>query len=278
MYQSPTEQILRFESTAELGQYCLRHRIADHDAPLEWLGGINGETAAKLAISGDVKQVAQAEKLMAKLMQEIDAPVIVDVPSVAGCYPCVAEALMGEPESMREPEQCSNAYAPLTIVADVTSAAKLSAHQIEKRGIAILAFVMAQSAIRPVTLEVIVSLGSNYFNAIGDKFSIISAKINTTPLDLATAAYALTHAAFPRQLMYGLALKYFRFDGRFPLFDGVTGNVHSSNYCDKIKHYLNLDGDVLYIPPASKQCAALLNAPHLWLQEQLQRITQRQAA
>lgn len=267
MHKSELHNVHTFSSPAEFGEFCLVKNITyDGDNHGKWTGFLKAAEAAKLAITGDDSHVASAEKMLEKFNTHIETSSFMDMPSVAGCYPCVPEALMGEPECMREPMEVSSEHAPMTIVVDTACSASVSARQMETRGIAILAVVMALSASRPITLKT-VSVSSGFKNKEGDKYAIVAVDLPTTPIDLATAAYVLTHVGYTRNLKYGYASKYLGFDdGKWPTFKGVVyGKVQTVEYQENVKKYMELEGEVLMIPAAFSEDGVIEN-PEEWIQ------------
>jgi len=274
MYASETLNIRRFDSVAELGRYC-KPWIASSKS--DWRGGISGQEAADLCVTGDESQVAAAQKLLEQFSVPIETAIYMDMPSVTGCYACVPEALAGEPECMREPQVVGNESAPLHVLVDLTCSAAVTADQMRRRGVAILAMTMALSATRPITLEVMAVMCGERREASGsDEFSIVSAKINTTPLDLATAAYALTHAGMTRQLIYRIETSEYGSKGKWPKFSGSRSH-DSPERLNAVRGYLGIDGELLLIPPVMHGNALAISNPEKWVLSQLEQYGAREA-
>jgi hypothetical protein len=276
MQKSSTQKVIRFDDSTDLAAHIKRNNIEYHDDNASWFGNITHSQALTMATKGDDSQVAAAEALMEKFSAEIETSQYSDEPSVAGCYACVPEALMGEPECMRVPELVGSESAPLSIYVDITSSATISADQIRKRGVAVLAAVMALSATRPISLHVITVMGGGKANSDGDEFNIVDVTIPTAPLDLATAAFALCHVGFARRLFYAVAMKEFKFDGSWPSFKGVPyADSRCEAYGAKVRKYLEIDGDVLLIPPANAAEPEIYTVPETWVRKQLEKFGSR---
>lgn len=166
-----------------------------------YFGHESAEDSIRLAISGDTSRVAAAEKLLSQINAEIDVPERPWIADCAGAYPVVPDFLAGMPDCMRRRDTVESDAAPVRIFHCIEGSMALSADQMMRRGCAVLALVMALSRVRPVELLVYCSLTDDR----GNDSSVIAAPINSTPLDLATAAYALTSAGFVRRLVYNLA-------------------------------------------------------------------------
>ena len=300
MYKHDALNIIQFNDVPELGAYCLKENIYLSESEsfgTEWTANLSAVKAAEICITGDMAQVNAASKMMDKFSLLIDSVTYMDMPSVAGAYPCVPEAISGEIESMRMPEQVSSDSAPLTVLVDVSCSSVVDAETMRKRGTAILAAVMALSAHRAVTLMLTCIMeGPRRPDANGDQFSIVTVNINTTPLDLATAAYALTNVGFARQLMYGVSkqkLDGMALGGNFGEFSGLPRiadisfderpqgfSANSAEYRERICRYLNIDGEALIVPPAvnGNRTELLLKNPEAWVLAQMQLYGQRETA
>lgn len=270
--------ILHFDSVAELGLYTQLKNVEEKVRNDEFTGGLPLFTAQQYCINGDASNVANAEKLLSQFQSEIETTIYVDTPSVAGCYPVVPEALAGDPECMREPELIGDTGAPITIVVDIMAQASISATQMRSRGIAILALVMALSASRPVTLRLAYcSHGEETDQSDGDRMMLMTVAVNTAPLDLASAAYAITHASFLRRVCFGLAYQY-GFNGCFARFNGLSNSSPDSQYyIDRVKRYLGISDEMLYIPAAMCANSELLTSPTTWVRKQLEKFGAREA-
>lgn len=282
MYIDPELNIVHFDSPAEFADACIsdpkvmqfdRNAGSSGVGGKAWAGGLTMTEAAAKATRGDDKLVDKAEALMEKYGAEIRLATIMDMPSVAGGYPIVAEALAGEPECMRVPTECADEHAPIHIVVDCASTASINHRQMEARGVAILALVMALAATRPVTLDIAIISGAPKKRrpaSGGDCFSILTVRINTTPLDLATSCFMLTEHAPIRQLGYGYKKAHQGFNGDYAKIDGRSfdseGAFRRSEW--KIREYLGITERSLFIP-GPRDGDEVIDKPQQWLAKQL---------
>jgi hypothetical protein len=163
----------------------------------EWYGNESETLTLQLTDTGDTRLVAEAERQMSKLDNIIETPKRVWDRNVAGAYCCIPDVLAGRPTPMRRQVVIPDDHAPITILVVTTSSAGINAATLAKRGTTILALVMALTRVRPVTLHQLAILNGRN-DGTGE--TIITAQINTHPLDLATACYVLTSAGFARRL------------------------------------------------------------------------------
>lgn len=210
-----------FESMGELGDFCAARQAYEYCSNF-WSGGLTGDQAARTCHTGDLSRVARSDALLARMEQfELLTARARWTDDVAGPAPNVPAYLAGHPLAMRRRYRNNEASAPLAIIADLTCSAQIDAEDIEKRGAAILALVRVMSARRPIELWVCSSQDADQ----GGNAGIIAARIETAPLDLATATYALTHAAVPRRLMYGVGRKETAFAGGWPFNRGALSRA-----------------------------------------------------
>jgi hypothetical protein len=258
--------IIHFDSVAEAASATPHNMFG---SSISFFGHVSLEQAFAMCATGDVSKVAAAESLMTKFSAPIETVGMQDMPSVAGCYPCVPEALAGEPECMREPQPVSDASAPLTIWVDLTCSAGVSVDAICKRGVAILALTMALSASRPVTLRVFVALyGEKTARSGKDSFCIISTAINTAPLDLASAGYALTHPAFFRAVLFSTGYQY-GFQGAWMKINGNVTTTSHEAYEPAVRAYLNMDENDLFLRGVRSDDEQIIAKPERWIADTL---------
>ena len=196
---------VRFDSLTELADYAEKHCAGTSSMSenargrrAEFYGTTTGHQCLRNLRKGNDSNVAEAQRLLDQFSADLELSQVQDEPTVAGCYPVVAEFLSGDPECMRLPSPVGSDSAPLSVFVDLTCSGGIRHDLMRRRGIAVLAAVMALSARRPITLEVGCVMGA-YRDAPGlnpgENVSIISAVLDTSPLDLATAAWCLSDVA-----------------------------------------------------------------------------------
>lgn len=239
-----------------------------------WYGRTDWATTTARCAMGYDANVEEARKLLTKLESSINVSTTVWESQVSGCFPIVPEYLAGEPECMYEQTPSTADTAPLSIYIDLTTSYSIEADEYRKRGLAVLALTMLLSAVRPVNLHLITVMGGKAAKgADGEQFSIVSARVETAPLDLTRAAYALTDVSVPRHLFYATAEKLHKFAGEWPTFKGSNyGKVTSEGYVNRVKELIGQGDEVLYIPAVcviDSQADAMINRPVEWLNKKL---------
>lgn len=260
-----TDNYLTFDSPAELADYAadraknVRHLTRD---PSGFTGPETGEQALQKARTGDLAGVPASDALLEKFERftfETARKAWAD--DVCGSIPNVPAFIAGHPLAMRRRIRQDSASAPVAIVADLTTSATISADQIAARGAAILALVRILSARRPVELWAGCTM-----DARSQGLSAIFCRIETTPLDLATAAYVMTSASFPRRLCYGLATVEYGFFGLWPYNN--DHNAPKKHGLQIIRRALEHVTEALYVPPIYAD-DLIATAPEKWIEGQL---------
>lgn len=263
-----TDNYLTFDSPAELADYAA-DRAADNShltrGPSGFFGPDTGKEALRKARTGDdLAGVPASDALLEKFERftfETARKAWAD--DVCGSIPNVPAFIAGHPLAMRRRIRQDSASAPVAIIADLTMSAMITARQIASRGAAILALVRILSARRPVELWAGCMMGAG----VGDRdLSAVFCRIETTPLDLATAAYVMTSASFPRRLCYGLASAEHGFSGHWPYSnDHKAPKTHGLQI---IRRALEHVTEALYVPPIYAD-DLIATAPEQWIEEQL---------
>jgi len=145
-----------------------------------------------------------------------------------------------------------------------------------RRGITILALVMAMTAVRPVNLRVCTISGCKTKGSAqrsGDRWCAVTAVIDTQPLDLARAAWALTDVGCARRLFYGVGFQL-GFDGGWPVLSGVKyGEMQSAAGVGRCKEIFSQGSDTLFIPAISlfdKESDEMIMHPTQWVNKKIE--------
>jgi hypothetical protein len=237
--------VARFESLEHLCKAARVMPMRTRDADLEWFGNVPDiETAIRMTKFGEPGLVQQSDALLTQIEDYTDeTPRREWVPSPAGVYPIVPEAISGSPTPMRQIVAARSVYGPMNVYINTSASQMYDKHTLLKRGIAILALVRKLSEIRPVDLWI---LGSQS-RVDRENNTIVLTRIETRPIDLAVLAFVLGNCGFERWVHHSMAFGLSPRVGRSLPFAPVSlGNKGHGT----IKEYLKLGEDDLYIPPA----------------------------
>lgn len=259
MLRDDSRNRIRFDSLPEFVTWLKANDTGSYRMTAKdkhFFGDTSGPQALHFAACGNDANVPEAQRLLDQFSAELETLAWQDEPTVAGCYPIVAEFLAGEPECMRLPTLVGSEAAPLSVFVDLTCSGGVTPAEIKTRGIAVLAAVMALSAVRPVTLEVGCVMGTTAKGAPkalkGERVSMVSVVLDTAPLDLSTAAWMLSDVAAARRLMYSVSEILHDFSGNWPTLKGAEhGASGSEAYAARVRTLLDLPGDTLYVPAVS---------------------------
>jgi hypothetical protein len=149
----------------------------------------------ELLDKGSEKRVPEARKLLSKLMLQVETPTKVWRHGVVGYFPDVSTALAGDPEAMWIQDTTTYDRSPLRVWLGVTSDWSITEDQLRRRGIALAAFAIAMSEVRPVIITCWVNRGEYTFGSTYGrrapsspaalKGALISWDIKSSPLVLA---------------------------------------------------------------------------------------------
>lgn len=227
-------------------------------------GGMDRYEAVEACRSGAPDLVAQSDKFLEQFESMTFATTgRAWADDVTGVIPNVPAFLAGVPCNMRRRIRLEDSgRPPIAIIADVVASAACEAGEMARRGAAILALVRALSAKRPVELWAMGGLDAT------NGAVYIAARIDTTPLDLSLAAFALCHAAFSRQLCFGIG-ESVGYGGSWPYRKG--GN-HRAYMSEIIKPAFDHVAETLCIEPMHINDIISKN-PEKWISEQIERLS-----
>ena len=260
-----------FDTPADLAAFAdqPKHRaqydrcfLANNFAGSERLMSIEAALAA--FASGDLSGVAKSDALLARFNRDdLETASRCWRDDVTGPLPNVPAFIAGHPLAMRRRAPAESAFAPIAIVVDIGAHSKIKPSEIEQRGAAVLALVRALSNKRPV--ELWAGAGLDADNAQNASWTFC--RIETAPLDLARAAFILTHPAAIRRVLW-LAACAHGFQGRTPY---NAGQKHANEATTRaliapaFEHVL----DLLILPRLSSLDGQSITDPAAWIDAQL---------
>jgi hypothetical protein len=254
-----------FDSPSDLADHIQanamgRYNMANDASP--FYGNVTAIDTLTRTRNGDLAGVPASDALLAKF-EALSIPTSRKtwLDGVAGALPNVQAYLAGVPMAMRRKVRTHDDAAPIAVVVDLTTSAQIDAATIHRRGAAILALVRVLSAHRPVELW-----AGCMIDADGRRnaFAVYS-RINTTPLDLATAAFVLTSAAFPRRLCYTFGKLHHGFEGAWA-FDNFE--IQRAHMRDIMMAAMPHVSKLLAIPPIHIGDAIATN-PEQWIADKV---------
>jgi hypothetical protein len=231
-----------------------------------WYGGESANDTLRKSELGDLSLVVEAETLIDQLDTQIETPRRIWERSPAGAFCVVPDVLAGLPTYMRYQREIGDEHQAIEIFAVAACSAQVSAATLRRRGTTILALTMALARVRPISLY-IVDVGNGSRDGSGETTNI--ARIETAPLDLATACYVLSSAGFVRRLMYGLAEKQNDYSGGWP----QTSEWFKSQetYYDNLVTKIARDPSRALLLKGAHISDQLITQPVVWLNAQIAR-------
>jgi len=178
---------------------------SSHRGGTSWEGRESYEQSKRLTAAGWPDVVPEAESLITEiehsgLMTRGRPRMALDM---VGFVPCVPAYIAGAPESMFATDTSTQLsdISPMTLYVDACGSGAISAEKLKARGVALMALVLALSERRPVDLVIYAGMGNRGNGSA--VFPVI--RIESRPLDVSAAAYALSSAGFLRNLCFTYA-------------------------------------------------------------------------
>lgn len=261
--------IRQYNSPAELvadAQKLDAMRGINNSADDRWVGETQAQTIQR-AKFGDRSLVGEAQKLIDQLDTQIETPRRVWERAPVGVYCAVPDVLAGLPTPMRRLRESNDDRAPIAIMVVSTSSAGIKAATLQKRGTAILALTMALARVRPISLWSVSMLDGDS----GDRVeTVLLTRIETAPLDLATACYVLTSAGWDRRLCHGISWRINGYTGGWPR-DYYN---KKDAYCQSlVERFSPTTPDKTLFIRESYLTDQLVTQPILWLNAQIHKFT-----
>ena len=235
---------------------------------------------------GDIELAEQAEKFMNELKHEGLLSIGLPMPSraVVGATTILPLYEAGIPNCMvtRDMSNLRGRNAPLNVYWDrFRSAAVSNTKFIIKRGIAITAFVMAMSTIRPVNLYMISC--SNPNNADWSERGIFGSivRVETKPLDLARATWMFTNSEWSSHLTWmGVRHRFHEATGKTA--DWMVGPMHlrmlpdSDEYAQEHREVLDMSKDDIFIYGMHRDDTLSWTDPVAWVKQMIEKHAYKQ--
>lgn len=272
-YKSNRDVFLRHDSPEEYLEFIRANNIQRaHSAGgggRESFLGVPFEEALNTLEYGDISSAAQAEKLIQE-MSELQVFAIgrsIVNTQVVGFAPNVPAVLAGHPETMfmRSTIENESHNAPISIYVETMCNAQFSTQDILKRGVSVLAFVMAMNTVRQIDLFAITSTGVDGPGGTRNCGNVV--KIPTHPIDLARAAWMLTNNAYNRRIGFcAAAYAGFKFSAHGQILPQTFGDQSSAVYEASIRDVLKLEPtDVLIRGGSAYSDKMVINNPSQWV-------------
>jgi hypothetical protein len=221
-------------STSEILGVSARYATEMEQLSREW-GYFSISDFKKKSSLGDESLVAQSEIFLREIEDQVPmSRGWRNVDDVVGAVPNIPAFLAGHPQHMRRRERTMLSSAPVHVHVDLTSSAIIDKKIILKRGIVLLALVRMLVEHRSVELWV----GTTLSDEIGS--GTVAWRIDTSPMDLARAAYQISDPAMSRLFGYAVC--------RGMRQRRLTG--HWVRHEEKIRRLHQIGGwsDVLHVP------------------------------
>jgi len=229
------------------------------------VGYMSMKEAAHAARNGHLPSVEASDAFLKEVEQFIRVPsarhTIVD--DVVGAVPNIPAYLAGQPLTMRRKQKMENEGAPIALVCNGSSSIGISANALQKRGAAVMALARALSSVRLVELY----LCGTHAADNGRNCFVQFWQIETAPMDLARAAFMLTHPVVTRGIQFARVYEEgYGFNGKWPYSNPAP--LSTANMEEKVRLALPHITDTICIPAITIQDQTASD-PIAWLKEKL---------
>lgn len=250
--------LLSFDSLGDFARFA-DSRVTDYrrENSGSFYGGMTWQEAVSSCYSGDLSLVAAAEALLDKIDASVEVERRLWSPSLYGAFPSVPDFLAGAPDCMRRLRPDPSDVSPVNIYVSTTSSAGISAETMLKRGVAIIALLLKLQQVRPVSLSLLAELHGQ-----SDGACIECIRLESSPIDLSTACFAICRVGFARHLTYGVAQVMDRFNGGWP------NGYRSEHWATEIRQRVGMVEQDLYIPAATAW-DPIITDPVAWVNAQV---------
>lgn len=230
-----------------------------------WNDGVSFKKSIQLAIEGDPALVSKYTEFVDKLVNDFTINQDVRkryVSAVAGSRVSVPEYLGGSPYCMKRRMPREISTRSVNIYVSTTCSAGVDAANMLKRGATILALLEYLQQVQ-VSVKLYL-LAETHGRTDGDLIQAI--QVQSHPLDLSTAGFAIAHPAFARNITYEFAR----------ITDGFNGDWGAAskkpNYVEKLRKLLGMQEKDIYIGAPKSWLETIMKEPEKWLAENIQTI------
>lgn len=256
------------EEMGSFGPEYARDRTSDH-----WSAGLSFAQAKERALKGDPSLVGIATKALEKVSPSIgDAVRLQNVRTICGTRVSVPDYLGGSPLSMVKRVRAARQTTHVNIFVGIVSSQGLSSDQMLTRGATILGLLEHLQSVQ-VGVDLFL-LAETHGRTDGNYVQCI--RVESQPLDLSTAAFAIAHPAFARHITYAYAAHKDGFNGDWPRDWGHPGmGQNESQQKAWLKRLRGWGCDIadqdIYIP-APHYCDETMTNPSGWLEAKIRQV------
>jgi hypothetical protein len=264
-----TAKIWQFSDVHELADFAERSTPpgshGDEEGREDWFGG-SWITALEKARDGDLTLAGATSPLMERFERlALQTQGSAWVNDVAGSCANVPAFVAGQPLSMRRRVKVEKEMAPIVVFVDLFVSCGFKPEQIKKRGIAALALARILSMKRPVELWV----GASTVSDKRDRYMAPLVRIDTAPMDLSHAAFAIISPLFTRRIQFAIM----RAMG--PSLQNLSPSTNARTAPTAAMATAFPDAEMLIVPPlvgSPKTGDALAwTDPEQWILQQIER-------
>ncbi len=275
--------ILRYNSVIEylaaVQEISASNVLNRYSSSRSWDMGVTGSAAMELAANGDPSIVAEWEGQIEHVQEaSSEAPRPLWTPSMLGPRVSVPAYLAGSPMCMRRRKRPENITRHVSVYVSTTSSGGITADDMMRRGAAILGYVQSIQAMGlAIDLYLVADMqgwsdASSHIKRASDELHDMTIdgdciqviRVESRPLDLSTAGFAMAHPAFARNVTYAHAASYGSYGSWSRTFHSTDAHNHPAAYARVMRAKLGCDETDIFVGPASLM-DTLMSDPKAWI-------------
>lgn len=261
--------VLRYESISAYIDACKGSLSASGGPSRNSLGdnwdlGIGEKRAIDLSVDGDPSIVASQTDAINRVSAGTgEAPRFTNVNGVSGSRVNVSAYIAGRPMCMVRRTRAPRTIQHVSLYVSIVCSQSIHASAMLIRGATIIALLETlQSSQVGVDLYLVVE---THGKADGNLFQII--KVDSQPLDLSVAGFAIAHPAFARNVTYNHASRMDGFNGSWPRDYDAYACGPESRYGKLLRGACGMAGGDLHIPAPHSSSETIIQNPEKYVSE-----------
>lgn len=232
-----------------------------------WDLGVSCPEAIQRATYGDASLGRKVSDVVDRIAPSIgDDARMRFAPALAGSRVNVPAFLSGNPYAMRRRVRTESSVQHVAIYVELACSAGIEAEKMVARGATILALLESLQQ-RQVSVDLYLVCTLDAKNRSMDHYQVI--RVESKPLDLSTAGFAIAHPAFTRNCCYATA----EMDGYCGWWSPTTMRLGgtSTAYEAHFRELFELAPSDIYIPQTQSH-DTLINDPTAWIETRLSQV------
>lgn len=253
----------RFESLGEYAGACRKANVGKRcrGGGEAWDAGVTPSEAIELAETGDPRLVSAQSEAVNRVAAGLAAtPTMTSVRAMSGARVDVGAYLGGSPRCMVRRVRAPRPVRHVAVYVNGACGADISARNMLVRGATVVGLLEALQT-QQIGVDLFLVVGT-HGRSDGSCFQVI--RIDSQPLDLSVASFAIAHPAFTRNVAYYLAETLDQFNGHD--WPAIRSDADT-------RKALGLEAGDIYIQAPANRDANIISDPATFVQNHISQLT-----